>query len=796
MKVRFALALASIVGRSVGRLDPAGRASERWTRRSSGLVISIVGAVALTVLVWHAIGLVHEVTVLVGATLLARLSANPVLDDLVGLLPINEVYARAILRFVGQIEVAGLHPGPEITGVAHLVGISDAGATAVTRAAAIIAPGSALLARVLASSLANLAILGAGVCTVAFACRGVSSPDLGSMPRPRLALVIAGITIQAEVVARVLRDRAIIADLETIGVTPFIFHQLLRLHTSVYDSYVGWLSATLDPILPLVLVLGLYIALWAFQGVTRAISPSVLVALCRGRGVTIGWRTDLATTPATSSSRRFCEALVVAILAGMLPVVQQAAPATSFLDWIEGSVHAAPVMGEGSALKLVAAEKIPHHEDVVDVASGVWEREEPIVERVAEAAHESTRPLTADAASVVVFPRRHYRRPADLQRREFVVSGRDYHYSLIVDGEPTEFRGMGYNVTFHDRSAAERRSLLDRDFAHLKDMGVNILVGWRSPEWDHTVLDAAHRAGLMVVLPFDFDPALDYSDANVRRLVRRAVVAWVQRYRDHPAVAMWGLGNETLLGMRQTARAKAFGQFYAETVDLLRQIDPDHPVMAREAEDVYYRWIADAWRPRGGAPEGFIVGMNFYTFRMRDAIESWPRRGIDAPIVVSEFAPAGLSREDRPAGYRRAIGMIRARPESVLGLAPYVWNVDGPEPSDRVFGLFDRGRPVDGTVAALSAAYRSFSPIATIVPSVVSMDPDRAHTVLEGVGMTIDRYAYQPIKIGARRGGVPGKVMFQDPPAGVPLVRGARVRLVIGYDPTPQAWPLCCNRAA
>ena len=54
--------------------------------------------------------------------------------------------------------------------------------------------------------------------------------------------------------------------------------------------------------------------------------------------------------------------------------------------------------------------------------------------------------------------------------------------------------------------------------------------------------------------------------------------------------------------------------------------------------------------------------MNFYTFRMKDAIAEWPKKGLDVPIVISEFAPAGFGRGDRPAGYWRMWSIVRTRP--------------------------------------------------------------------------------------------------------------------------------------
>jgi hypothetical protein len=51
-------------------------------------------------------------------------------------------------------------------------------------------------------------------------------------------------------------------------------------------------------------------------------------------------------------------------------------------------------------------------------------------------------------------------------------------------------------------------------------------------------------------------------------------------------------------------------------------------------------------------------------------------------------------------------GVIRSRPDVVLGGLAYSWATNGPEDLDRVFGLVDpNGVPTDGALAALSGAY-------------------------------------------------------------------------------------------
>jgi hypothetical protein len=256
---------------------------------------------------------------------------------------------------------------------------------------------------------------------------------------------------------------------------------------------------------------------------------------------------------------------------------------------------------------------------------------------------------------------------------------------------------------------------------------------------------------------------------------------------------MWGIGNETLLHLKQAARAKAFAEFYVQLVDTVRQFDPDHPVLYREAEDIYIRQLQDAWG-KNGPPHGFVVGMNFYTFRMRDAIEGWPKRGMDVPLIISEFAPAGVGRGERAAGYWRMWAMIRARPEFVLGAAPYVWSVEGPEPVDRLFGLTDgSAKPVDSALGTLKDMYSLPLPTdggpTVATPPLLGLRPEQARAAIEARGLKLTVVTYQtaaelkdawPIRFYGTQ-----HVIHQEPDPATRVPPGSEIRIAVGAE-SPQ----------
>jgi hypothetical protein len=154
--------------------------------------------------------------------------------------------------------------------------------------------------------------------------------------------------------------------------------------------------------------------------------------------------------------------------------------------------------------------------------------------------------------------------------------------------------------------------------ASLSALGVNTVLGWDPAEFDGTLLDAAQRHGIGVVLPFDLDPDADYTDPAVRQQLHTEVLAWVTRYRGYPALRMWGLGNEVLHKIvhpawvgpqdpHQELEAEAFSDWLVQTADDIHALDPQHPVTYRDAEDAFVGWVVAAEQRAGAAPRPWFA---------------------------------------------------------------------------------------------------------------------------------------------------------------------------------------------
>jgi hypothetical protein len=300
-----------------------------------------------------------------------------------------------------------------------------------------------------------------------------------------------------------------------------------------------------------------------------------------------------------------------------------------------------------------------------------------------------------------------------------VVEGPAGAWRYLVDGHPRVVRGFGYNPLYAALPAAERARLYDRDFSAMREMGANTIEGWFENQFDEITLDHAARNGIGVVMPFELNQDWPYENSNVQQSILEHIATYVERYKSHPAVRMWAPGNENLhrvlyrnwVSQDQVpaarVRAAAFAAFLPRLVDRIHELDPDHPVLYRDAEDVYLNWLKPEFQRDGKRRPWFVYGANVYSdIRLEQIAGQWSKHGIGGPLLISEFAPAGQGPDDRALGYRQDWQRIRARPDVVLGGLAYAWATNGPEDLDRVFGLVDAsGLPRDGALSALSDAY-------------------------------------------------------------------------------------------
>jgi len=280
-------------------------------------------------------------------------------------------------------------------------------------------------------------------------------------------------------------------------------------------------------------------------------------------------------------------------------------------------------------------------------------------------------------------------------------------WTYAVDGQPEPFIGMGYNPIYGPLRYDQRAGAYYRDFKLLCEAGVNTITGWDADKgyeqdtFGELTLDAAYKYGIGVVMPFYLPVDGDYADPAFTQQLMASATAKIARYKNHPALRMWGAGNEVLVDMSPD-KYPAFMDFYLRLADLFHSQDPNHPVIYRDAEDRSVPVIANALAASGDSRPWLLYGMNIYNKDPGPLLDAWPSHGLNRPLLVSEFGFDAAFGDGRAQGYAMMWRGIRARSDFVLGGAPYAWTTAGPEPTDTIWGLTNgEAQPVDSTFDTL-----------------------------------------------------------------------------------------------
>ncbi|HWH69876.1 MAG TPA: glycoside hydrolase family 2 TIM barrel-domain containing protein [Candidatus Sulfotelmatobacter sp.] len=151
-------------------------------------------------------------------------------------------------------------------------------------------------------------------------------------------------------------------------------------------------------------------------------------------------------------------------------------------------------------------------------------------------------------------------------------------------------------------------------------------------------LDQAQRLGLgvLVGLPVGKQRSgFDYGNAAQVQKQRDHIRQLVLKFKDHPAVLLWTLGNELELVTTPEQRVPLWKEVNA-LAKLVHELDPNHPVITTIG-DAYRHMLheLDQYCPALDA-----IGLNAYadmlTMPEDVAREHWQR-----PYVVTEFGPRG-----------------------------------------------------------------------------------------------------------------------------------------------------------
>ena len=204
---------------------------------------------------------------------------------------------------------------------------------------------------------------------------------------------------------------------------------------------------------------------------------------------------------------------------------------------------------------------------------------------------------------------------------EIVKTGQGY--TLMRGGEPYAVNGAGMAVNDVERFAAH---------------GGNSVRTWsvgRDPEKARAWLDDAHEHGVTVAMGLSMGKerhGFDYDDEQAVAEQFERVKEEVLRFKDHPAVLLWIIGNE--LDHRYTN--PSVWNAVNDVAEMIKDVDPYHPVTTTTAG--FHPAVNEAILARAPA-------LDFISFQMYGSIfalqELLTEQDFDAPFMVTEWGAIG-----------------------------------------------------------------------------------------------------------------------------------------------------------
>ncbi len=244
------------------------------------------------------------------------------------------------------------------------------------------------------------------------------------------------------------------------------------------------------------------------------------------------------------------------------------------------------------------------------------------------------------------------------------------------------------------------------------------------------ILDAAQRAGLKVIVGFWLEHprrGFDYGNRAAVDAQLAALQHMVERYRTHPALLMWGIGNEVETEL-SPAQAEGVWPAIEQAAKLTKSLDPDHPTLAVLADTGPDKVAA----LKRAAPSVDVLGLNAYGDSLLTIVPRARAQGWTGPIVITEMGaigqwtaprtpwgaplePTSTDKADRMQRYLTALKTQR------VGALPFLWG-QKQEVTPTWHSLFLRSGEYTETVQVMAGVFGGALPDASNhAPRILSL---------------------------------------------------------------------------
>ena len=242
----------------------------------------------------------------------------------------------------------------------------------------------------------------------------------------------------------------------------------------------------------------------------------------------------------------------------------------------------------------------------------------------------------------------------------------DGGFQLLRGGEPYEIHGAGLEFA---------------DIGVFASHGGNSIRTWRTDNAAE-LLDEALAHGVTILMCIEIGRerhGFDYDDEDAVAAQLEFARQEVLKYKDHPALLGWMIGNEPNLEFRNPKVFDAIN----DISKMIHEVDPNHPTTTALAG--ISQELADLIEER--APD-----LDFISIQMYGDIVNLPRYiskiGLEGPYMVTEWgaighwevartdwgAPIEQNSSDKAANYRKSWDVaIASDPGQIIGSYVFLW---------------------------------------------------------------------------------------------------------------------------
>lgn len=267
---------------------------------------------------------------------------------------------------------------------------------------------------------------------------------------------------------------------------------------------------------------------------------------------------------------------------------------------------------------------------------------------------------------------------AQTAKVKVVQQGTDWQ--LLVNEKPFYVKGAGGHTH------------LDK----LVEIGGNTIRTW-SVDDAKEHLDEAHERGLMVMMGLWVQHERHGFDYDDEKAVKKQLDYFRQKVtelKDHPALLMWGVGNEVDLFYKNTKVWNAV----QDIAKMIHEVDPNHPTSTvtagldkKEVELI-----------KANCPDIDIYGINTYG-DLGNAVKNVSRFGWNGPYMITEWGPNGhwevaktswgvpieQTSSEKAKSYSERYDLIKQAEAQCIGSFVFLWG-QKQETTSTWYGVFNR----------------------------------------------------------------------------------------------------------